>query len=139
MNIFFMDQVRGEVVVFFESEVWYCIQVFCYKVGDCICFIDGQGGLYEGEIVEVGKKICLLKVIFYKENYGKCFYWVYFVVVLIKNISWMEWLLEKVIEIGLDIFMFLLCSYFECWVLKMEWLEKIVFFVVKQFVKVYFF
>lgn len=120
-----------------ESEARHCIQVLRHKVGDRIHFIDGQGGLYEGEIAEAGKKTCLLKVISHKENHGKRPYRVHLAVAPTKNISRMEWLLEKATEIGLDTFTPLLCSHSERRVLKLERLEKIAISAAKQSVKAY--
>lgn len=120
-----------------ESEARHCVQVLRHKVGDHIHFIDGQGGFYEGKITEAGKKTCLLKVISHKENYGKRPYRVHLAVAPTKNISRMEWLLEKATEIGLDTFTPLLCSHSERRVLKLERLEKIVLSATKQSVKAY--
>ncbi|MCR9098447.1 MAG: 16S rRNA (uracil(1498)-N(3))-methyltransferase [bacterium] len=137
MNIFFTKEVRGAVAALPESEARHCIQVLRHKVGDRIHFIDGRGGLYEGEIVEAGKKTCLLKVLSHEEAYGKRAYRVHLAVAPTKNISRMEWLLEKATEIGLDTFTPLLCSHSERRVLKLERLEKIVLSAAKQSVKAY--
>lgn len=137
MNIFYADQVNGEVAALPENEARHCIQVLRHKAGDHIHFIDGRGGLYEGEITEAGKKTCLLKVLSHKEDYGKRPYRVHLAVAPTKNISRMEWLLEKATEIGFDSFTPLLCSHSERRVLKMQRLEKIVLSAAKQSVKAF--
>ncbi|MEQ8704579.1 MAG: 16S rRNA (uracil(1498)-N(3))-methyltransferase [Phaeodactylibacter sp.] len=137
MNIFFTDQVQGETAELPEEEARHCVQVLRFKAGDPIRFIDGQGGFYEGIVAETGKKRCRIRIVSRVGNYGQRPYRVHLAVAPTKNISRMEWLLEKATEIGLDTFTPLLCEHSERRVLKLQRLEKIALSAAKQSVKAF--
>ena len=132
MNIFFCDQISGEIATLTEEESRHCIQVLRHKEGDEIHFIDGKGGWYRGSIIEAHKKHCQLRIVSAEQDFGKRSYSIHLAVAPTKNINRMEWLLEKATEIGLDTFTPILSSHSERRVIKPQRLEKIVLSAAKQ-------
>lgn len=137
MNIFYTQDINGNLAVLPEEEARHCLQVLRYRIGDRICFIDGQGGLYYGDIVSASKKSCQIAITEAHQAYGKRPFRLHLALAPTKNISRTEWLLEKAAELGLDTFTPLICEHSERRALKPGRLEKIVLSAAKQSVKAY--
>ena len=115
-----------------EEEARHCIQVLRKRVGDSLHFVDGKGGRYEGEIIEAGKKKCILsikkKTISYKASSAK----VHIAIAPTKSIDRFEWFLEKATEIGIDEISPILCRHSERKRIRTDRLQKIILAAMKQ-------
>ena len=56
MQLFYTTNIQNGLAVLDEDEARHTVQVLRRKVGDAMQLTDGKGNLYEGEIVELGKK-----------------------------------------------------------------------------------
>jgi len=61
MQLFFTNNIEGNIATF-EAEEARHIQVLRKKIGDVLHFVDGEGGMYKGEIIEVNCTSQLLRL-----------------------------------------------------------------------------
>ncbi|WP_170254439.1 RsmE family RNA methyltransferase [Phaeodactylibacter luteus] len=132
MQLFFTTDIIGQRAALPADEARHCVQVLRKKPGDRVQFIDGEGGMFTGRILEVGKKSCVIAVEEEERNYQPLPAAVHLAVAPTKNISRIEWLLEKATEIGLTAFHPFFSEHSERKVLKPERLEKIALSAAKQ-------
>lgn len=137
MQLFFSNNIQDNFAWFDEVEARHCVQVLRKQVGDVIHFVDGEGGWYEGQIDEVGKKKLVAKIISSKQAFGKLPYHLHVAIAPTKNIDRFEWFLEKATEIGISEITPLLCEHSERKRIRPERLEKILHSAMKQSLKAF--
>lgn len=118
-----------------EGESGHAVRVLRRRPGDEVEAVDGKGTLYRcrllddnhrGAAVEIAERIALPKV------------WKPYITVAVaptKHADRMEWLVEKLVEIGIDRFVPLRCERSERKELKRERIEKIAISAMKQSLK----
>ncbi len=132
MHLFYTNDIRGDLAFLHEEEAKHCALVLRHRVGDEIQWVDGRGGYYQGSIVEMGKKSCVLKAE-RREHMGENRPWrLTLAVAPTKNMDRTEWLLEKAVEVGMDAFVPLLCERSERKNIRHDRLEKIAVSAMKQ-------
>lgn len=102
MFLFYSDKVEGARTIFEQQEAVHIQRVLRRKVGDIIHWTDGKGYLYSGPITAVSKREITASVQ-NKEHWKKT--WtpdIHIAVCPTKNIQRMEWMVEKLCEIGVD-------------------------------------
>lgn len=132
MQLFYTTDVQDTMAFLHEEEARHCVQVLRYKAGDEINLMDGNGGLYVAVIMDAHKKKVSLRIISATQTYTHRSAALHLVVAPTKNISRMEWLLEKATEIGLDEITPIICQRSERKVIKPDRLEKIILAAAKQ-------
>lgn len=118
-----------------ESESQHCVKVLRMKSGDFIEVIDGKGSRYECQIIDAHTKKTLVKII-NSENIPLS--WnnnITIAVAPTKNMDRMEWLIEKLTEVGINNIVPLKCRYSERKEIKLERMEKIAISAMKQSLK----
>ena len=120
-----------------ESDSQHCVRVLRMKAGDIIEVIDGKGFRYECKILDAHQKRTQIEII-NKTNIPLS--WnnnITIAVAPTKHLDRMEWLIEKMTEIGINNFIPLLCRHSERKEIKTERLEKIAISAMKQSLKAY--
>ncbi len=116
-----------------EEEAKHCFRVLRLKEGDEIEVVDGWGGLYHCRSIDSRKSRVNI------ENKSKQLpHWGCNITIAItptKNIDRLEWMVEKVVEMGVNRIVPLLCAHSERKVMKTERLNKIVVSAMKQSLK----
>lgn len=118
-----------------ESDSQHCIRVLRHSVGDVIDIIDGQGHRLKCRIADPHPKRCLVEIV-ECENISR--QWPCSITAAVaptKHLDRMEWLIEKLVEVGIDRFVPLLCRHSERKEIKPERLEKIAISAMKQSLK----
>ena len=118
-----------------ESESGHAVRVLRHSVGDHIEVVDGRGTLYRCTIIGAHPKACALEI---TEQVELPKVWQPSVTIAVaptKNMDRMEWLVEKLVEIGVDEFVPVRCARSERKDLKTERLEKIAVSAMKQSLK----
>lgn len=118
-----------------EGESQHCVKVLRHKEGDMIEVIDGRGSRLSCRITEAHPKRTRVEVV---ERTPVPPFWPAPLTVAVaptKHLDRMEWLVEKLTEIGFDRFVPLLCRWSERKELKTERLERIALSAVKQSLK----
>lgn len=118
-----------------ESDSQHCVRVLRMKSGDLIEVIDGKGYRYECKILEAHQKRTSIEII--NKQYIPLS-WPNNITIAVaptKHLDRMEWLVEKLTEVGVNNIIPLLCRYSERKEIKTERLEKIAISAMKQSLK----
>lgn len=137
MHVFYTPDLTSNQYSLNEEESKHCSKVLRLGVGDVIHLIDGRGGLYQAQIIEVGKKNVQLKIIEQQLEFGKRNHHLHIAIAPTKNIDRLEWFLEKATEIGIDEITPIICDRSERKIIKEERLEKVITSAVKQSLTAY--
>ena len=118
-----------------ESDSQHCVRVLRMKSGDIIEVIDGKGNRYECKILDAHQKRTCVEIINKQPiplSWGNN---ITIAVAPTKHLDRMEWLVEKLTEVGVNRIVPLLCRYSERKEIKIERLEKIAIAAMKQSLK----
>ncbi|MDE5594044.1 MAG: 16S rRNA (uracil(1498)-N(3))-methyltransferase [Muribaculaceae bacterium] len=118
-----------------ESDSQHCCRVLRMQAGDCIEIVDGRGALYKCRIATAHNKRTEVEII---ERIDLPPVWQYNITVAVaptKHLDRMEWLVEKLVEIGVNRIVPIRCMRSERKELKTERLEKIAVSAMKQSLK----
>ena len=118
-----------------ESDSQHCCRVLRMQSGDEIEIVDGRGSLYRCRIINAHSKRTEVEVI---ERVAMPAVWPCRITVAVaptKHLDRMEWLVEKLVEIGVDRIVPVRCMRSERKEIKVERLEKIAVSAMKQSLK----
>lgn len=118
-----------------EDEGQHCVRVLRLSEGDEIEVVDGKGQLFTCRITLATNKRCEVEIVD-KKNIAP--HWGCNITIAIaptKNMDRLEWMTEKVTEMGVDSIIPILCRFSERKVLKTERLKKIAVSAMKQSLK----
>lgn len=118
-----------------ESDSQHCVRVLRMKSGDMIEVIDGKGYRYECQILEAHQKRTSVKIINKRHIPLSWNNNITIAVAPTKHLDRMEWLVEKMTEVGVNSIIPLLCRHSERKEIKTERLEKIAISAMKQSLK----
>ena len=114
-----------------EEEARHAIKVLRVQPGDQISITDGKGYLYQARVVSISKTECKFEItdtrFLPKNNYQ-----IHLGVAPTKSMDRMEWMVEKLTELGVDEISFVNCFHSERDSIKIERLEKKAVAAIKQ-------
>lgn len=131
MHLFYVPEIHGEDCTLDAEESHHCVKVLRLQAGEHIQLTDGKGSLYKAEIVSANAKACGLKII-EKDTEPAPAWQLHVAIAPTKNIARMEWLIEKLTEIGIASFIPIITQRSERKILKTDRLKKIVVEAMKQ-------
>ena len=138
MQLFYAPDIKGDRFVLSTEDSRHCVKVLRLKEGDQITLTDGLGYFYYAEIEEPDMRAAKVKIR-RKEFIEKQWpYRLHIAMAPTKNMNRTEWALEKLTELGVDVFTPLLCDHSERKVIKPARMERIVTAAVKQSLKAWF-
>ena len=132
MRRFFLLQIPdSETFHLPEEESKHIVRVLRSEAGDQFLLLDGKGLIITAEIVDAHPKKCLVKVVSkeLKTRTGKGFH---LAIAPTKNLDRMEWMVEKIVEIGATKLTFLNCERSERVQLKTDRLQRVAISAMKQ-------
>jgi 16S rRNA (uracil1498-N3)-methyltransferase len=137
MNIlFYTTRIEQGLAYLEEEEARHATTVLRRKVGDSLDLTDGRGTWLTCEIVEVGKRHLVARILTEK-TLAPAPAKLHLVAAPTKNIERFEWLLEKAVEIGVDTITPVLCRHSERTTMRHDRLEKVVVSAMKQCLRTY--
>ncbi len=134
MQLFFHEQVIEPVTFLNEEESKHLIRVLRKKQGEIISLTDGKGYIYESVIMDSNPKKAGLKILAKSEAEKDNFY-VHLAIAPTKNPDRMEWMVEKITEIGFHELTLLETMNSERSFLKTDRLQKKIIAACKQSLK----
>lgn len=135
MQLFYTTNIEGNIAQLPPEEAMHCVKTLRKKVGDAINLVDGKGHFYKGNIIATGKKSCTIAIeSSYKERKYRTTH-LHIAIAPTKNISRLEWFLEKATEIGIDEITPILCKRSERKNIRLDRLEKVLVAAMKQSLK----
>lgn len=132
MYLFYTNDIRGQQAFLDEEEARHCSQVLRHKIGDLVHCTDGQGMRFEGRIEALNKKGCTLHIEKEEKIPLDRTWRLHLAMAPTKNADRTEWLIEKAVEMGIDVFTPLWCERSERKSIRMDRLEKIALSAMKQ-------
>ncbi len=118
-----------------ESDSAHCCRVLRMQAGDEVYVVDGKGKRYRCVIMEAHPRHTLVEIVGEEDLLPHWGFRLTLAVAPTKNTDRMEWLLEKIVEIGVDRVVLLKCARSERKVIKPERLEKVMVAAMKQSLK----
>lgn len=118
-----------------EKESGHAVRVLRHRPGDTLEIVDGAGTLYRCVLLDADPKGAAVDIV---EQIGLPKVWSHQLTVAVaptKLMDRMEWLVEKLVEIGVDRIVPVLCARSERREIKTERLEKIAVSAMKQSLK----
>lgn len=118
-----------------EDEAAHCLRVLRLGAGDKLDITDGKGNFYKVTITSVAGKRCHVEA---NEVIATPKGWsghLHLAIAPTKNIDRIEWMMEKIVEIGVDEVTFLNCRFSERKIIKTDRIERIVVSAMKQSLK----
>lgn len=99
MQYFYCQSITNGEAVLSEDESKHCVRVLRHGIGDQIHILDGCGSHYKGSISEAGKTVVIsnLELVRSEEN-PACH--IHIAVAPTKSGDRIEWMLEKLVEVG---------------------------------------
>ena len=131
MHLFYVPNISGDTCTLDAEESHHCIKVLRLTAGEHVKLTDGVGGSYKAEIENASAKACVLRILESHQETAPTWQ-LHVVIAPTKNIARIEWLVEKLTEIGMTSFIPVNAHYSERKVLKNERLHKIVIEAMKQ-------
>lgn len=120
-----------------EEESFHATKVLRLQVGEIIFLTNGTGDLWEAKITKIHQKKTEVTILNNQKDYQKRNHYTHLAIAPTKNIDRMEWLVEKLVEIGVDEISFLLCDHSERKQINLERIQKIAVSAMKQSLKAY--
>ena len=114
------------------EECAHAIRVLRLKVGDELFLMDGVGNYYRAQVTSASSHHCAYKIFETLPQQRQWLGHVHLVIAPTKMMDRMEWMTEKITEIGIDELSFIDCQFSERRVVKLPRIEKIVVSAVKQ-------
>jgi 16S rRNA (uracil1498-N3)-methyltransferase len=138
MQVFFSNERQENFLILDEIESKHCVRVLRKKEGDEIHVLNGEGGFFQCTIFEANKNRTVVEI--QQEEQQGLYPGMNTIIALAptKNMSRVEWFLEKATEIGIGGFAFFFSKNSERSKLRYDRLEKVVQSACKQSLKAYF-
>lgn len=134
MQLFFQDQITEPISILSEDESKHLIRVLRKKQGDAITLTDGKGLIYESVILDANPKKASLKILSKTEAEEDPFV-IHLAIAPTKNPDRMEWMVEKITEIGFHELTLIETMNSERSFLKTDRLQKKIISACKQSIK----
>lgn len=135
MNVFYLPGAQIGMISFPEEESKHIVKVLRMKEGDRFCVTDGNGSLYDAELVDAHPKRAMADLSNQRNGYDIRNFKVSIAIAPTKLNERTEWFLEKATEIGVDEVKLFSSYHSERRVANVERFKKIVVSAMKQSVK----
>lgn len=132
MQLFYSKDITPEGFCTLDAEESrHAVKVLRLRQGDAIHVTDGQGHLYQCQVLQADDRACVVQCTSTLDaHHSPCAF--HLAVAPTKNPSRMEYLVEKAVEIGVSVITLLQCDHSERTFLKTERLEKLAISAMKQ-------
>ena len=135
MNVFYLPDAQIGTISFPEEESKHIVRVLRMKEGDSFCVTDGNGSLYDAELIDAHPKRAMANLSNQRNGYDIREFKVSIAIAPTKLNERTEWFLEKATEIGVDEVKLFSSYHSERRVVNVDRFKKIVISAMKQSVK----
>ena len=130
MQFFYSKNIVDKFIILENQEMMHCTNVLRKEINDLINVVDGKGIIFSCKIIEINLdncKLLILKRIKSPRNTN-----IHLCVAPTKNHKRMEWMVEKIVEIGIDKITFMKCTNSIRTSVNLKRLNKIALSAMKQ-------
>lgn len=99
MQLFYQENITGGAFDLDPTESHHMVKVLRKSIGDLVCFTNGKGSFFTCKIVDNNPKKCRMEVLEQTFTPRENFH-IHLAIAPTKNIDRIEWMLEKITEIG---------------------------------------
>lgn len=131
MQLFYEEEINGDVFTLDPQESNHLGKVLRKNIGDTVQFTNGKGSLFTCQIEDNNPKKCQLRIVEQLFTPMEKFH-IHLAIAPTKNSDRMEWMLEKITEIGFNEVTFLKTAHIERTRIKLDRLEKKLISACKQ-------
>jgi 16S rRNA (uracil1498-N3)-methyltransferase len=135
MQIFYAPDITGNTHTLDPNESRHLVRVLRMPKGGNVRLIDGKGGIYEGIISDADQNRCVIEITGKIADFEKRNYRLHLAISPLKNPERFEWLIEKIVEIGVDEITPLICKNTEKPGIKSIRINNIIVSAMKQSLK----
>ena len=135
MNVFYLPDAQLGTISFPEEESKHMVKVLRMKEGDRFCVTDGNGSLFDAELVDAHPKRAMADLSNQRVGYDIRDFKLSIAIAPTKLNERTEWFLEKATEIGIDEVKLFASYHSERRAANVERFKKIVVAAMKQSVK----
>lgn len=135
MNVFYLPDAQLGTISFPEEESKHIVKVLRMKEGDRFCVTNGNGSLFDAELVDAHPKRATADLSNQRSGYDNKDFKLTIAIAPTKLNERTEWFLEKATEIGIDEVKLFASYHSERRVANVERFKKIVVAAMKQSVK----
>ena len=108
MQLFYSQNITDDFIILDGQEMTHCINALRKKINDFIYITDGRGTLFYSKIIEINSNNCKVLIIDKKKTETKAN--IHLLISPTKNHKRIEWMVEKVAEIGVHRITFIICK-----------------------------
>ena len=130
MNFFYSQDIGPKSILLNSIETNHCIKVLRHKIGDEVNVVDGLGNTYLSKIKSFDNEGCHLEII--KKHTSKRKTKIHLCIAPTKNHKRLEWMMEKIVEIGVDRVTFMVCERSVRNTINLNRLSKVALSAMKQ-------
>ncbi|MBR5602603.1 MAG: 16S rRNA (uracil(1498)-N(3))-methyltransferase [Bacteroidales bacterium] len=135
MNVFYLPDAQIGIISFPEEESKHIVKVLRMKEGDRFCVTNGNGSLFDAELIDAHPKRAMADLSNQRNGYDIRDFKLSIAIAPTKLNERTEWFLEKATEIGIDEVKLFASYHSERRVANVERFKKIVVSAMKQSVK----
>lgn len=135
MNVFYLPDAQIGIISFPEEESKHIVKVLRMKEGDRFCVTNGNGSLFDAELIDAHPKRAMADLFNQRNGYDIRDFKLSIAIAPTKLNERTEWFLEKATEIGIDEVKLFASYHSERRVANVERFKKIVVSAMKQSVK----
>ncbi len=135
MNVFYLKDAIEGLNTLPEEESKHCVKVLRMTEGECFCVTDGQGSLYDAELVEALPKRATVNLTNKRKGYDHWDFDLEIAIAPTKMNERTEWFLEKATEIGIDRIRLFTSYHSERRAANVERFQKVMIAAMKQSIK----
>ena len=135
MNVFYIKGAKEGLATLSEEESKHCVKVLRMTEGECFCVTDGEGSLYDAELVEALPKRATVRLTNKRLGYDHWNFRLEIALAPTKLNERTEWFLEKATEIGIDRVRLFTSYHSERRAVNVERFQKVMVAAMKQSIK----
>lgn len=131
MAVFYQPDIAEGAHFLNEEESRHCVKVLRLRQNDPVTVVDGMGSYYRSTIRDTNPKRCTFDIVS-QYRQPTLPYSINLFMAPTKNLDRMEWMVEKLTEIGVNSIQFIECDFSERRVLKLQRLRRKAVSAMKQ-------
>ena len=131
MQLFYEEEINGDVFTLDAKESNHLGKVLRKNIGDTVLFTNGKGSLFTCHVEDNNPKKCRLKIVEQLFTPIDKFH-IHLAIAPTKNLDRMEWMLEKITEVGFNEITFIKTAHIERSSIKLDRLHKKLISACKQ-------
>jgi 16S rRNA (uracil1498-N3)-methyltransferase len=131
MHFFYSQNIDKQIITLLEEETSHAKNVLRLRPTDKVNVLDGKGTVYHCMIQEFKKKETVLEI-FESKHFSSVPYHFHLAIAPTKSADRIEWMLEKLVEIGIQEISFIKTKHSERKQINIERLHKIAVAAMKQ-------